>query len=100
MLAIRYSQAAKVDLQDIGHYLETRMGKAGARVWLKRIRARAQALKLDGPSFREREELGPGRRAVNVGPWMIFYRISNGTLLVQRILRGSRQIRPELLDEC
>ena len=100
MLAIRYTHAAKTDLEDIARYLGTRMGRAGTRVWLKRIRARAQALRLDGANYRERAELGPGHRAVSVGPWMIFYRISDRVLIIQRILRGSRQIKPELLDEC
>ena len=100
MLAIKYTRAAEVDLGDIDRYLETRMGRAGAMIWLKRLRARAEALRLDGHNYRERKELGRGRRAVNVGPWMIFYRIADETLIVQRIMRGSRRIKPEFLDEC
>ena len=49
-------------------------------------------------SYREREELGPGNRAVNIGPWMIFYRVDGDTLFIQRILRGSQLITPSLVD--
>jgi plasmid stabilization system protein ParE len=99
VLRIRYTKAAKSDLADIARYLHARIGKNGTRAWLKRIRQRAQSLRHDGLSYREREELNPGQRAVNVGPWMIFYRVEGDTLFVQRILRGTRQITPDLLDE-
>ena len=99
MFRIRYSEPARQDLLDIADYLESRVGKRNTKAWLKRIRSRARDLQHHALTYREREELGPGRRAVQVGPYMIFYRVIENSVIVQRILRGSRDLPRHLQND-
>jgi plasmid stabilization system protein ParE len=79
--------------------LEKEAGLKVARTVLLRIRRRIQLLKRDAHRYRERRELGPGRRALLIGPWIAFYRIEGDTVFVQRILHSARNIKAALFDE-
>ena len=46
--------------------------------------------------FRERKELGSGRRAILVSPYIVFYRVVGDVVFVQRVLHGARNITADL----
>ncbi len=99
MLSLRYASPAKRDLAEIADYLDKEAGPKVARTVLLRIRLHIRLLKRDAHRYRERPELGPGRRALLIGPWIAFYRIEGDTVFVQRILHSARDIKPDLFGE-
>jgi plasmid stabilization system protein ParE len=99
MLDLRYTEPAQDDLIGIANYLEQQAGSAIAVNVLRRIRARILSLKRDAHRYRERPELGAGRRALLIGPYIAFYTIIGSTVYVQRILHCARQIKPELFEK-
>jgi toxin ParE1/3/4 len=99
MLTIRYSVPAQSDLIDIANYLERQASPAVAAAVLKRIRRQVKSLAHNALRYRERRELGEGRRAISVAPYLVFYRVEGATVIVQRILHGARNIQSAAFDE-
>lgn len=99
MLDLRYSSAAQRDLGEIANYLEQQAGTTVATKVLGRIRRQALTLRRDAHRYRERVELGEGRRALLVGAYIVFNRIEADTVFIQRILHSARQIEPRLFEE-
>ena len=46
--------------------------------------------------FRERKELGSGRRAILVSPYIVFYSVADDIVFVQRMLHCAPTITSEL----
>lgn len=99
MLRVRYTHTARADLTKIADYIEQQSGPAVAKGVIKRIRGKVRSLARDGLRYRLRPELGEGRRALLISPYIAFYRVDGNTVHVQRILHGARNITKELLDE-
>ena len=99
MTRVRFSGPAKSDLSDIANFLENEAGARVARTVLQRIRRHVRTLERDAHRYRERSELGVGRRAVLIGPYIAFYRIDGDTVLILRILHNARNITPKLFEE-
>ena len=97
MFKIRYSVPAQLDLGDIADYLEREASAKVAAGVLSRIRRQVLTLERDALRHRERRELGEGRRAILIGPYIAFYRVEAEVVFVQRILHGARHITPGLL---
>ncbi len=98
MFTIRYTAPAKADLVNIANYLEREAGARVATAVIKRIRLQIKTLERDAPRYRERPELGAGRRAVLIGPYLGFYRIEANTVFVLRVLHSARDIKPKLFE--
>jgi toxin ParE1/3/4 len=92
MFAVRYTAAAKRDLREITTYVRQEAGDVTARRLVERLRAKISKLSQDGLRYRERKELGEGRRAILIGPYIAFYRVIDDVVFVQRILHGARDI--------
>ena len=71
MLRVRHTHTARAGLTDIAEYIEQQ----------------------------SRPELGEGRRALLISPYIAFYRVEGGTVYVRRILHAARNITQDLLDE-
>ena len=99
MYELRYTPAAERDLLAIAEYLERERGQAFAQRYLSAMKMRIGMLRDNAHTFRERSELGPGRRAINFKPYLVFYRLIGNTVYVQRVLHGARRITPRLLGE-
>ena len=95
---IRYSPSARNDLGDIAEYLEREASAKIAKAILSRIRRHVKTLERDALRYRERRELGEGRRAHLIGPDIAFYRGDSEAVLILRILHASRDIKSKLLD--
>lgn len=98
MYRVRYSRLAVHDLTEIADYLEREADQRVARLVLQRIRLKLRSLERDAHRYRERNELGNGRRAVLIGAYIAFYRIDGSTVYVLRILHGARQYMPHMFD--
>ena len=95
MFTLAYSETAIRDIEDIGGYLTSVQNADFAKAYLERLRLHIQTLQHNGHRFRERAELGPGRRALVEPPYLIFYRMIGSTVYILRVLHGARQITPE-----
>lgn len=90
----RLSPEAEFDLDDIWYYVATESGsiEIADRV-IDSIGDRFLLLATHPHLGRSRDEdLRYGVRSFPVGKYIIFYRIENNTVLIQRVLHGSRNI--------
>lgn len=99
MFEIRFSKPATRDLVQIADYLEKEAGIRTAKGVLARIRRQIKTLERDALRYRERMELGRGRRAILIGPYLAFYRGEGDIVFIQRILHGARNIKLSLFKE-
>jgi addiction module RelE/StbE family toxin len=99
MYSIRYSVPARADLIEIADYLEKEAGSKVARNVVLRIRRQIRTLERNADRYRERPELGPGRRALLISPWIAFYRVETSRVVIQRILHGARNITPDMFQK-
>ena len=99
MLKVRYTRHAQRDLRKILTQIRQEAGDPIAKGFLTRIRSKIARLSHDGPRYRERPELGPGRRAILIGNYMVFYVVVVDAVVIQRVLYGSREITQAVLDE-
>jgi len=86
-----YSPRAILDLIDIASYLAAR-SPAGARVVEQRIR-RTVTLLAEFPGAGRALEQRPQVRVMSVGrhPYLIFYRVTTGELVILHVRHGARQ---------
>ena len=99
MFTVRYSALAKADIIEIADYLDRVAGARVAKSVIQRIRHKIRSLERDAARYRERPELGAGRRALLIGPYLAFYRIEGTSVIVQRVLHSAHDIKPENLGE-
>jgi len=90
----RLASEAEFDLDDIWYYIATESGsiKIADRL-IASITERFFLLATNPHLGRSREEdLRHGLRSFPVGKYIIIYRIESDAVLIQRVLRGSRNI--------
>ena len=89
---------ARLDLIEIGDYLERVAGKRTARRRVERIQTRAHRLKRQPYTGAEDAELG-GRRRVVVAPYLVVYRVTADTVRIARIVHSARDLPPLFAGE-
>lgn len=98
-LEIIYTARATADLKEIAAYQEGAEDAAHAKAVISAVRARVRTLARNGLRYRVRTEFGEGRRILLAHPYRVFYRVIDGQVMVQRILHGSRKIKPGMLGD-
>ncbi len=96
---VEYTEAAQADLRDIEVYFRTVAGDATAEKVTTRITDKVESLGTRPARQRARNKLGVELRALRVGDYLIFYRVSDETVSIIRILHGSRDITAKLFGE-
>ena len=92
---VRLTSAARRDLEEIFDFVSKEASRATAVKLIARIDASISKLRVHAMRFRERKELGAGRRANLVSPYIVFYRVVGDVVFVQRVLHGARNITAE-----
>ena len=83
-----WSPAATQDIRQIYNYYAALASHEVATTLVYEI-ARVVAHIADGrASFRERDDILPGIRAVSVRPYLVFYRLTQGSPQIVRVLHG------------
>lgn len=91
-MKVEFARRARLDLIEIGDYLESSAGRRTARRWVERLEARAMSLTSQPHAGAEIPGLA-GRRRLVVRPYVIVYRILNADLVrVARVLHGARDL--------
>ncbi|WP_417481362.1 type II toxin-antitoxin system RelE/ParE family toxin [Maricaulis sp.] len=77
------------DLEDIGDYI-AQDSPLRARKFVSELLDHCERL-ADFPNAAPlREDVSPGIRAASHGQYLIFYRVADGALRIERILQGNR----------
>lgn len=71
MYQVRYTATATRDLRDIATYVRKEAGDVTAKRLMDRIRTKISNLGRNAMRYRERKELGEGRRAILIGPYIV-----------------------------
>jgi toxin ParE1/3/4 len=96
---VEIAPRARLDLIEIGDYLERVAGKRTALRWVTRLEVKAMSLATQAYAGAADPELG-GRRRLVVRPYLSVYRIaSNGLVRVVRIVHGARDLPAVFANE-
>lgn len=91
-MKVEITRRARIDLIEIGDYLERVASRPTALRWITRLEARALGLGSQPYAGAEDAELG-GRRRVVERPYLIVYRIISKDLVrVVRVVHGARDL--------
>jgi toxin ParE1/3/4 len=96
----RLAPQAKADLEDIASYALVDSGSLEVATRLvDSITERFVLLGTHPSARRRRDDLRQGVRSFPVGSYVVFYRIEGDDVVVQRVVRGSRDLGALLRGE-
>lgn len=91
MAAVAFSPRARQDLVEIGDCI-ARDSRANARRFVARLMEQCQRIGRAPMGYPGREDLAPGLRMAPVGRYVIFFRVIDDTVRVERVLHGARNL--------
>jgi toxin ParE1/3/4 len=91
-MAHRLAPEAEADLEELWFYVATNASVDTADRLIDSITARFFLLAQHPHVGRRRDDLRPGVRGFPVGEYVVFYRIDGDDVLIQRVIRGSRDL--------
>jgi toxin ParE1/3/4 len=96
---VEITAKARLDLIDIGDYLERVASRRTALRWVTRLESKALGLAKRPHAGAELAELG-GRRRLVVRPYIVVYRIVSKKLVqVVRVVHGARDLPALFADD-
>jgi len=87
-----FSPKAIDDLEKIGDYI-ARDNPERAVSFILEIEERCRKLLVSPDAFPTRDDLLLGARMASYGRYLIFFRLINGTIRIERIIHGARDLR-------
>lgn len=91
MASVTFSPKSRQDLIDIGDYI-ARDSLANARRFVGRLMDRCRRIGTAPLSYPSREDLAPGLRMAALGRYVIFFRVHDDMVRIERILHGARNL--------
>ena len=91
-MAHRLAPEARADLDELWYYVATAASVDTADRLVDTITARFWLLATHLEVGRRRDDLRLGTRAFPVGEYVVLYRVDGNDVLIQRVVRGSRDI--------
>lgn len=91
MASVSFSPKARQDLIDIGDYI-ARDSRANARRFVARLQDRCRQIGHAPLGYPSREDLAPGLRMAPLGRYVIFFRVLDDMIRVERVLHGARNL--------
>ena len=98
MAFVTFSPKARQDLIDIGDYI-ARDSRANARRFVARLQGRCRQIGHAPLSYRSREDLASGLRMAPLGRYVIFFRMLDDTVRIERVLHGARNLPGVLVPD-
>lgn len=98
-MRLLWSPASETDLLELWGYLATHASGVVADEQVRKVERACRVLSEWPHSGRPRDALIPGMRSVAVAPYVVFYRVSDNTIEVVRVLHGRRDIEAIFGDE-
>lgn len=91
MAAVTFSPKAKQDLLDIGDYI-AKDSLANARRFVGKLMEQCRRIGHAPLGYASREDLVVGLRMAPMGNYVIFFCVVDGTVRIERVLHGSRDL--------
>ncbi len=96
MAPVTFSPKSRQDLLDIGDFI-AKDSRANARRFVGKLIDQRQRIGRAAMGYVSREDLGPGLRMAALGHYVVFFRVLDGTVRIERVLHGARNL-PVLLS--
>ena len=96
MAAVTFSPKARQDLLDIGEYI-AKDSRPNARRFVAKLMEQCKRIGNAPLGFAGREDLAPGLRMAALGRHVIFFRVIDGKVRIERVLHGARNL-PAVLE--
>ncbi|MSQ71711.1 MAG: type II toxin-antitoxin system RelE/ParE family toxin [Betaproteobacteria bacterium] len=96
MAAVTFSPRSRQDLLDIGDHI-AKDSRANARRFVGKLIEQCKRIGNAPLGYPGREDLAPGLRMAALGRYVIFFRAIDGTVRIERVLHGARNL-PAVLE--
>ena len=96
MAAVIFSPKSRQDLLDIGDYI-AKDSRANARRFVRKLMEQCKRIGNAPSGYAGREDLAPDLRMATLGRYVVFFRVIDGTVRIERILHGARNL-PAVLE--
>jgi toxin ParE1/3/4 len=96
MPAVTFSPKSRQDLIDIGDYI-AKDSRANARRFVGKLMEQCKRIGNAPLGYSGREDLAPGLRMAALGRYVIFFRVIDSTVQIERVLHGARNL-PAVLE--
>ena len=93
------SPRARADIDEIAYYVAVESSLETADRFVESIYRRFLLLGEHPHAGRRRDDLRPGLRVFPAGAYLVLYRVEGNDVLIQRVVRGSRDLATLLRDE-
>lgn len=91
MVPVTFSPKSRQDLTDIGDHI-AKDSQANARRFVTKLIEQCRRIGRSPMGYVSREDLGPELRMAALGNYVIFFRVLDGTVRVERVLHGARNL--------
>jgi toxin ParE1/3/4 len=91
------SDRARIDYAEILLYGQLTLGEGQMRKFEAKLQRSLQLLARNPLSAQLRPDLGPDLRARSISPYIAFYRIEEGVVMIARILHERRDVTGEVI---
>lgn len=91
MAAVTFSPKSRQDLLDIGDYI-AKDSRANARRFVAELIEQCRRIGNAPMGYVGREDLAPGLRLAAVERYVIFFRVIDNTVRIERVLHGARNL--------
>jgi toxin ParE1/3/4 len=98
MAPVTFSPKSRQDLLDIGDYIG-KDSRANARRFVSKLIDQCQRIGRAPLGYVSREDLAPGLRMAALGHYVIFFRVNDGVIRIERILHGARNLPSVLASD-
>lgn len=95
MAVVTFSPKSRQDLLDIGDYI-AKDSRANARRFVAKLMDQCKRIGRAPLGYVSREDLAPGLRMAALDRYVIFFRVCDGVVRVERVLHGARNLPPIL----
>lgn len=94
MLPVTFSPKSRQDLIDIGDYI-AKDSRANARRFVARLITQSKKVGRAPLGYVSREDLAPGLRMAALDRYVIFFRVLDGEVRIERVSHGARNLPVE-----
>ena len=91
MAAVTFSPTSRQDLLDIGDYI-AKDSRANARRFVSKLIDQCQRIGIAPMGYASREDLASGLRIAALDRYVIFFRVIDGAVRIERVLHGARNL--------
>ena len=96
MAVVTFSPKSRQDILDIGDYI-AKDSRAKARSFVGKLVEQCKRIGNAPLGYAGREDLAPGLRMAALGRYVIFFRVIDGAVRIERVLHGARNL-PAVLE--